>query len=149
MKSKDLEWKTPSGTLCVAWKDNHLPEAGTMFPVSLRGYHWFGWKGHECCAASGQRSRACKCWYHFKSPNQLPIKHGWYLAATILKGYFPELLTQIKVRGVQDQLTAPHRAKCSPTHHQAQREKNHWLAVTSTKQRTKPACRGDNVIASF
>lgn len=56
----------------VVWKDNHLLEAGTALPVSLRGYHWFGWKGHKCCATSGQRSRACKWWCHFKSPNQLP-----------------------------------------------------------------------------
>lgn len=118
MKSKDLEWKTLGR---VVWKDNHLLEAGIALPVSLRGYHWFGWKGHKCCATSGQRVRACKWWCHFKSPNQLPNETWVIFSSYHSKRLLPQTVTQIKVHAVQDQLTAPHRADCSPTHHEAQR----------------------------
>lgn len=115
MKSKDLEWKK---FLVAPWNDDHLPETKAASSIVFTGYHRTACKGHECRATSAQMVRAC---------NSSLIKSQATFTATILTGYSPKLLKQIKVPGVQDQSTGPLQGWVLLNSSPGLREKDFWL----------------------
>lgn len=87
--------KTLRVTQHTACKASHLLEARAAFSVILKGHHSAEWKGRVRRATSAQRERA-KAGATSRVPTSSRQSNRQCLTATILRGYFPKLLKQIK-----------------------------------------------------